>query len=136
MSCKTLLSRVPIVWLPGFHGLNRRPKIDPNLYLFHTKAMDYSIALTRQRINRETEWSDRSLASKHGEHHRHDNVRFVREHFFDPVNAVSSGRMSAFALSDELSQFDARIVERDGIFYPPVDITAYVELPERFRTVF
>jgi len=134
--CKTLISRVPIVWRPGFHGLNRRPKVDTNLFLFHTKAMDYSISLGRQRINRATEWSERSLAANFGEHHRHDTVRFVRENFFDPVNVLNLGQISLFDFAEQLAQFEAAIVEREGFFELPTDIVRYVEIPDHLRSAF
>lgn len=134
--CKTLISRVPVTWLPGFHGLNRRPRIDTNLFLFHTKAMDYSIALGRQRINRETKWSERSLAADFGAHHRVENVRFVGENFFDPINALNSGLISLFDFSEQLAQFEARITEREGFFDLPVDIIKYVEIPDHLRAAF
>jgi len=135
-TCKTLLSRVPITWMPGFHCLNLQPKIDPDLFLFHTKTMDYSIASQRQKINNETAWSSESLAANFGAHHRYAFDRFVREGFFDPINIINQGKIATFDFSEEIARFQAETVERDGSYWIPMNIDRWVEIPEHLRTAF
>jgi hypothetical protein len=135
-TCKTLLSKVPINWTPGFHGLNLRPKFDPNLFMFHTKTMDYSIASQRQAVNNETPWSSDALATQQGAHHRYAYDRFIREFFFDPINIVNQGKIATFDFSEEIARFDTEMVERDGRFWNPMNIDRWVEIPAHLRAVF
>ncbi len=122
--------------MPGFHGLNRRPQFDPNLFIFHIKTMDYSIACQRQIINSETPWSSEAVAANHGAHHRYTFDRFVRESFFDPINIINQGKISTFDFSQEMTRFQAEIIERDGCFWIPMNIDRWVEIPEHLRTAF
>jgi hypothetical protein len=133
--CKCLISRVPITWLPGFHSCNRRPRIDPDLYMLHTKLMDYGIAMQRQQVNLGTVWSERSLEQDLGAHHRFDFPRFVHESFFTRVDAVHRNLASPFVFDAEIAAILARTVEHEGYFHIPMNIAKLVELPERFRTV-
>jgi hypothetical protein len=135
-TCKTSLSRVPIKWLPGLHSLNRRPNFDLNLFLFHTKWMDYGIASARQQINRDTEWSDTSLSQNWGAHHRYEYDQFVREGFLDIVNAVSQNKILPFQFAEEISKFNAEVIERDGFYWIPMKLHRWVEIPANFREAF
>ena len=135
-TCKTMLSRVPIRWMPGLHCLDRRPRFDPQLFMFHTKTMDYTIASCRQEINRATPWSQASLSQNFGAHHRYDYAQFVREGFFDPANIVNQGRLQPFDFTDEMTRFQASIIERDGYYWIPMDMNRWVELPQHLRSAF
>lgn len=135
-ACKTLLSRTPITWAPGFHSQSRPPQIDPNLFMFHMKFMDYSIAMQRQVINRETEWSQESLARNIGTHHRFENDRFVRGGFLVHIGAISQGTLPPFEFSDQIAELNERTTHRGNIYNIPMDIKKYVEIPERFRSIF
>jgi hypothetical protein len=135
-TCKTQLSRVPIRWLPGLHCLNRRPKFDSDLFMFHTKTMDYGIASARQSINKETVWSEHSLAQNFGAHHRYEFKQFVQESFFDPINVINQGKVQPFDFSEEIARLDAEMVEKDSFFWFPMNINRWVELPTNLRTAF
>jgi hypothetical protein len=132
-TCKTILSRIPLKWLPGLHSINQRPKIDPNLFMFHTKTMDYSIASARQKINMETPWSEFSVANNFGAHHRYEYARFVRELFLDPLNVVHQQKLQPFEFSEEIAQMNGQTQEKDGYFWIPMDLNRWVEIPERLR---
>ena len=135
-SCKTILSRIPLRWMPGLHSLNQRPKIDPSLFMFHTKTMDYAIASARQQINMDTPWSDYSLERNFGAHHRYEYNRFIRELFLDPMNAIHQQKVASFDFAEEISQFNLQIKEKDGCFWIPMGLGRWVEVPERFGSVF
>lgn len=134
--CKCLISRVPMTWLPGFHSCNRSPIIDPDLFMFHTKLMDYGIAMRRQQINLDTIWSQRSLEHDLGAHHRFDLPRFVHESFFTRVDAVNRNLVSPFEFEAEVAEIKNGTVEHQGYFHIPMNISKIVDLPERFRAVF
>lgn len=133
-SCKTLISKVPIQWLPGFHCSDKPPRIDPNLYMVHLKFMDYGLSMARQKINIETEWSERSLTENFGAHHRYDYERFVQEGFLDAAHVVRHTKLQEFDFSENISRIAASTVEHDGFYYIPMDVVSWVEIPERFRS--
>lgn len=135
-TCKTMVSKVPIRWMPGLHCLNLRPKIDKNLFMFHIKTMDYNLASARQMINRETTWSEESLSQNFGAHHRYDYAQFVRESFFDPANMINQGKVQPFDFSEEIAQFDAAVEQKDGFYWIPMNLNRWVEVPENLRTAF
>ncbi len=133
-ACKTLISRTPIRWLPGFHCCDKRPQIDKDLFLIHLKLMDYSIAMQRQRVNLETVWSEASVSAGFGGHHRYEYERFVREAFLDPVNMVQQNRVAEFDFSSQIAEIEARVVEKNGFFLAPNDISVLTRLPDYLRT--
>lgn len=130
--CKMLISRTPINWLPGFHCSDKPPRIDSDLFIMHLKYMDYGIAMARQKINRETEWSEASLKEDLGAHHRYDYDRFVREGFLDPVHTVTSAALEPFDFSEKVRELLARTVRHEGFYYIPMNITSWAQIPERF----
>jgi hypothetical protein len=134
--CKTLISRVPVCWLPGFHCANHRPQFDPELFIFHIKLVDFYEALKRQRVNRETEWASTSLAYELGSHHRWDNSRFAQEGFFTTVDLLNRGQVTEFDFGPDIDKVCAGIVEKDGFYLIPMGHSRLVEIPERFRSAF
>ena len=135
VGCKTLFGRVPIRWEPGLHFSNRPPKLDPHLFNFHLKWMDYGTSVKRHLINHENVWSEASLAANHGEHHRYDLNRFVREGFLDVMNVVRNGRIGSFDLTDAIAEQNASVIERNGIFFSQAHVVRFVEIPPRFQDV-
>lgn len=136
-SCKILISRVPIVWRPGFHSCDKVPRFDQNLFMFHTKTMDYNIAMGRQKINRETIWSQRSLGQNLGAHHRFSNEEFVKASFLVPMDQVNRGIVSDFNFETETARFTAETTSTNGNFLVPMNLPKkVVGIPERFKNVF
>ena len=134
--CKMLVSRLPMVWLPGFHCTNRPPKIDRDLFIFHTKLIDFYEALRRQRINVETEWAKESLDHHHGAHHRWDRERFVKEGFFDVIDLLNRGMISEFDFAADIEKIMNEVVEKDGSYYIPMGHQKLVEIPAYLRSAF
>ena len=134
--CKSLISRVPINWQPGIHSCDKPPKIDPSLYMFHLKFMDYSVAMNRQRINQDTVWSSRGIEQKHGAHHRYDFDRFVRKSFLDPINILKNKGLDPFDFTQQIAEINSRVRTEKDAFHIPMNIYSLVELPERLRNAF
>jgi hypothetical protein len=122
--------------MPGLHCLNRRPQFDPDLFLFHVKTMDYSIASARQKINNDTAWSEASLSANFGAHHRYDFRQFVHENFFDPVNAINQNKLQPFDFTEEIAKLHEGTVERDGFYLFPMNLNRWVEVPANLRVAF
>ena len=133
--CKPLIAKVPMNWLPGFHSSNKPPNFDQRLFLFHTKLMDYNIAMARQQINRGTVWSERSLSFNFGAHHRFDHAKFVRNGFLAPMDIVNRGDVGEFSFEKELELLVSGTVEQGGFYHIPLKEphAKIVGLPERFR---
>jgi hypothetical protein len=134
-SSKPLVSSIPTVWVAGGHTCDAQPQFDKDLFVFHLKYMDYSLAMGRQRINMDTAWSERQTGSGHGAHHRHDYERFVSEGFLDPINAVRSNVIQPFEFNSEIQALTEAVTERNGFFHLGAAAPKYVEIPERFRNI-
>jgi hypothetical protein len=135
-TCKPSVSRVPMNWAPGFHCSEKPPQIDPDLFLFHTKWMDFNLSMQRQKISREAAYSKRTVDQGMGAHSRYDNDRFVREGFFDPINELMRDGARKFEFSKEIAQIEAGSASASGVHFIPMNIAKIVEIPERFRGVF
>jgi len=55
---KPLISAVPTMWSPGFHGCNVPAMLDQDVWLFHLKFADFKHGIERQEELREIEWSN------------------------------------------------------------------------------
>lgn len=126
VGCKTLMTRIPIKWVPGLHACDKRPAIDPHLINFHLKWMDYGLAVNRQTINQTAAWSDAALAARHGAHHRYGLGQFVREGFLDSVNAAANHPAASFR--DLLGTIDTMNAGDQ------TEVARFVEIPERFAS--
>jgi hypothetical protein len=135
-TCKTVISRVPITWMAGIHSCDKPPKFDPELFLFHNKTMDYSLALRRHCELREIEWSFNCVEQHLGDHFRYDVPRFVRESFLDPMNTVMSKEVADFDFSAEIDEILSETHEEAGIFKIPMNVWKVVEIPDRLKTAF
>lgn len=134
-SCKAMISKVPIRWLPGFHSCDRKVEIDESLLMFHLKFMDYNIACKRQRINVDTVWSQDSLDKKFGSHHRWDMETFVHRGFFVPSDVYRKGEFVEFELNQEIRLFDARTSYANGSWYIPMDLYKWVKIPSKYSSL-
>lgn len=94
--------------------------------------MDYAIAVNRQKINRETEWSKRSLEHNLGAHHRYDLETFVHQSFLVPIDVSSRKQLGEFEFTNELAEITAGTKSKNGMYYIPMNISKYVRIPERF----
>ena len=135
-TCKSCVSRVPMNWSPGFHCGDKPPKIDPALFLFHTKWMDYTLAMQRQKVSREATYSMRTLAQGMRAHSRYDHDRFVREGFFDPINEMIHRGLAEFDFSVEIEAITANTAAASGVHFIPMNISKLVAIPERFGLMF
>jgi hypothetical protein len=134
--CKPLITRIPLTWSTGFHACNQPINIDPHLFMFHLKRMDYGIAFERHTLTKEMRWADSSLTANHGAHARYDYPRFVREAFLDALNILATKGTSAFEFQEEIERIRSEAVQRNGIFYPPQIQGRMAEIPEYLRCAF
>lgn len=135
-TCKPLVTRVPISWDTGFHFCNQPINIDPNLYIFHLKAMDYEIALKRQKLTREMKWAANSIAAGHAAHQRYEDERFAREQFLDPNRVVLEHGVSKFDFSEEIARIEAEVKQHEGLYVFGHWNGKIALLPERLRNAF
>ncbi|WP_372620947.1 glycosyltransferase family 2 protein [Falsiroseomonas sp.] len=120
--CKTLISRVPLNWTPGFHNCDVPPNRDRDLYMFHLKFADDATFRTAQEKRMSVRWAAESVAKNHGGHWRRDAAVVSRRAFLraDPAHAPPLD--------------DPRLVERE--FAPTPEKRppgGLYTIPERFR---
>jgi hypothetical protein len=69
--CKSLISRVPMAWRPGFHATDephQPPAFDQKLLLFHLRAMDYETSRNRIHTLNQVVRSDNAKKRGHSVH--------------------------------------------------------------------
>ncbi|MGO3517596.1 MAG: glycosyltransferase family 2 protein [Acetobacter cibinongensis] len=69
-SCKTLLSAVPLTWVPGFHTAQQTAYLDEDLWMLHLKYADETRLFTRLAMTRTLAWSQQARSLGHGSSHR------------------------------------------------------------------
>jgi hypothetical protein len=95
--------------------------------------MDYTIAVTRQKINQETSWSQKSIESHHGVHHRFDLKQFVTQTFLANVQVLDSNNVFEFQFADMVEQLKNRVAVSDlGFYEVPFGLSKTVLIPDRF----
>jgi hypothetical protein len=134
--CKPAVTRVPMTWAPGFHSSNKPPQIDPALFMFHMKWVDYNITMQRHRLRRESTYTPESVEKGMGAHFRYDYERSVREGFFSPINEMKQRGIAQFDFSVEIETINAAAAVSAGLYTVPMKIGKIVEIPERFRSLF
>lgn len=135
--CKPLLVREPVQWSIGFHACDKETVVDPDLYLFHLKSMDQSLAVERLHYTRQMEWAASNLSHNIGSHQRATDDEFVRAHFGGKAHAVETGRVEPFdckpLIKDMLGAMttDGQGFRRNGVCNGPV-----MEIPSHFTRIF
>lgn len=135
-NCKPVISSVPTQWFPGQHASNVRPLLDPHLYLFHAKFMDYNIAITRHAVNSTNIWSEEHSKTAHGAHHRYGYARFVLEAFLAPMEVVKRGKVAPFEFEAEIAAMTTGLAERHGAQVFGRAEPKFLEIASRFQSVF
>lgn len=135
-SSKPLISSVPTRWAAGGHACSVRARIDPELFIFHTKFMDFYVASDRHALNSGIAWSKSQEASGHGVHHRYSRRRFVHEGFMVPMDVFNNGRVQPFQFEKEIAAMEAGVQESDGLLVFGHADAKFVQIPERFAESF
>lgn len=122
--CKPLVSRVPVVWRPGFHHCPQAAELDPDLYLFHLKYVDEALFRETQAKRLSVTWSAEAIASQHGGHWRAAAKGLAAQAFprAAPPDAPELGEAAFRALVGD------REAARD-----PARLRAPFRIPDRFR---
>lgn len=135
--CKPIITRVALKWQPGFHACDKPIRVDPSLYMFHTKSADQDLALNRLHITRGLKWSQEAIEASHGQHHRYDDERFLQEFFLDRVKLYhKQGGAQPFEFSAELEKLKRESVVISNVYRARQFSGPIVEIPERFRGAF
>lgn len=76
--CKPLLARIPLKWGPGFHFCDRPRRQTDDLYLFHLRAADETIARTRVARLNAIKMSKRDLDAGNSRHFQFGADQYVQ----------------------------------------------------------
>jgi hypothetical protein len=122
--CKPLVSRVPVVWRPGFHHCPQPAELDPDLYLFHLKFVDAALFEETQAKRLSVTWSAEAIASQHGGHWRMEAKRLAAQAFPQaiPPDAPELGE----------AEFRALLADKEAA-RDPTRLRAPFRIPARFR---
>ena len=82
--CKPLVSRVPLIWGPGFHACDRPRRQTDDLFMFHLRAADETVARTRSARLNALRMSPSDLKAGHSRHFSLDVEQYLAHLFPDP----------------------------------------------------
>jgi hypothetical protein len=134
--CKPVVTRVPLQWQPGFHCCDKPYNIDPDLYLFHIKAIDRECALQRQRLLRGISWSQRAIEMGASAHHRATDDQFLDLFFDRSARDYQQFGAQPFAFDAEIARLMQNVEQIADVHAAPQFAGPIVEIPDRFRTAF
>jgi hypothetical protein len=80
--CKTLVSRIPLQWTPGFHGPNVPISLRPDLFLFHLRSVDPDISLGRLKSFNRIQRSQAAIEAHHSDHFKATEEEYLRTFYF------------------------------------------------------
>lgn len=101
--CKPLITRVPLRWTVGCHGARENVELDPDLYLFHLRDMDYDLYCQKMAYTRSMAWDEAALEGELAYHQRFSEEQ-IEAHFGQILNSYTEscdpGRYSVFSGGD------------------------------------
>jgi hypothetical protein len=118
--CKPLISKIPINWAAGFHWSQHKPQYDINLFLFHLRAMDHTVAKERLKTLNTVQFSANSLAKQHA-----FQFRLVEQ---DYLRLIFSTSEFEFENAQASLEFINQIIEHGSLIAGRV-----ARIPKRFH---
>ena len=125
---KPLVARAPIQWKHGFHGAKSPMETDPDLYIFHLKAMDHALAHRMLDVRRIGPQSARMVEKQHSTQFRMNDAAFDAAYFATPPEAFDTARED-FDFTEELARFQAAAELDHGY-------GSLRTIPQRFHALF
>jgi hypothetical protein len=129
--CKPTISRVPLLWVPGFHWCDRIPEYRSDLYQFHLKRMDITVSLERLQLTRSMAWSERAL--RHwGQNQRESDKDRIRAKFEEPTERFKALGVASFIFENEIRRLSESVRHRGGFYQGDYFGGPLVRVPDAF----
>jgi hypothetical protein len=120
--CKPAISKVPMSWGPGFHyARGKRHVYDPNLFLFHLRAIDVDLAKERHRAHSSLIYSKNAFFQKHSLQFGWSEEKYFEAFFPQSARDFDNAQTFTFDLIKPL--INGRVADLMPIF----------RIPERFK---
>jgi hypothetical protein len=129
--CKPSISRVPLLWMPGFHWCDQLSEHRTDLFQFHLRRMDVNISLERLRTTREMAWSEQALLAG-GESWRQADEERVRVEFEIPAELARTHGLVPFEFENEMKRRFDSLRLQDGFYKGEHFRGLITEVPETF----
>lgn len=81
--CKTLVSRIPLRWTPGFHQSSAAPDLRSDLFLFHLRSVDPEITLDKLRSFKNITRSQRTVDLGQSAHFSYSDESYLASFYID-----------------------------------------------------
>lgn len=125
---KPLITRRPVNWSAGFHSALASYAIEPDLYLFHLKAMDRTIAHGELRKRNAVAFSDDAIERGEDFQFRYNSEQLDGVYFFTKQKDLSNCRFFDPIDCEQISKMkDEKFVGLKESFGP------LVRVPDRLR---
>jgi Glycosyl transferase family 2 len=99
--CKPLISRIALEWEPGLHACQYPPNVQLDLFLFHLKRMDVTMARNRLHAQPIT-WSPNAERKMHGFDYRFSEQDFISYTFDVTTEAANAATVESFHFEDDI----------------------------------
>jgi len=129
--CKPTITRVPLLWTPGFHWCNRIPTYHTDLYRFHLRRMDMAVFLERLRLTRSMAWSERALRSW-GQRQRESDEVAIRVRFEGPTERFKTHGAAPFMFEIEMKRLVDSMRLDNGFYQCDYFGGPLAQVPEAF----
>jgi hypothetical protein len=124
--CKPAISKVPMIWGPGFHHARQRdPLYDPNLFLFHLRAIDVALAKERHRAHNPLVFSANAFFQEHSPQFGWSEEKYLQAFF--PRSACDFEGAQTFTFDSIKPLITARVANQMPIFRIPERFTGSVK---------
>ncbi|WP_187972460.1 glycosyltransferase family 2 protein [Aquibium microcysteis] len=132
--CKPLVSRVPLNWSPGFHRCDRPRRQSDDLYMFHLRAADETIARARNRRLNAIRMSQSDLEAGHSMHFGLDAERYLAHVFPEPEETGRAAEFDPAGDLDHLRRFPDDVHHQGRLCrLPPRFADTIAPAPSRFE---
>ncbi len=81
--CKTLVSRIPLRWTPGFHNCSAAPDLRSDLFLFHLRSVDPGITLDKLRSFKKITRSQRTVDLGQSAHFSYSDESYIASFYIE-----------------------------------------------------
>lgn len=128
--CKTLVSRVPVRWEPGFHACSVHAQPHPGLFLFHLKYADRDIFARSLAKRRAVTRSARDLDKGYGYQWRIEEAHFLDLAYASPALDSPGGDAALEPFEPYIARWREQVIAEAAL--PGEWLTPPVILPARF----
>ncbi len=112
---KTLITRTPVTWTPGFHNCSIQQPVNTDLFLFHLKNIDRNTAFENQKKFEFVKRSQRSIRKGHSTHFEMSPEQYIGKNFRIDAAYLKSAQPPVADL--ESADLSSSLIESNVLYF-------------------